>query len=314
MCALGVSYCIQPGDVCDRSTDCCTGFCDKGTGATAGICKSLSTTGSGGCTQDGIVCSGCTNCCSRVCAPYGPSGVSICQPAGGCRVAADLCRTASDCCGGDPTSGQAGAGRVQCNFASGVEPPLGTCENPNGCDVEGDVCGLQTGTNTCGNARHDCCDCLPPKINCCKPDRLGVPRCYGGSTGQCPGGYTGTEPCCISAGQRCAFSAECCGGTPCVPDVSGVLRCLAPSDGGPTCVASGDSCTATADCCTGLLCNIVPGSPFGTCGVSSGGTCALFGQACSKKVPCCDSVSVTCVDNTTLGACTGANPCSCLDL
>src|SRR6185436_11663581 len=104
---------------------------------------------------------GCTNCCSRVCAPYPVSGVSICQPAGGCRVTSNLCQKDSDCCGGDPASGQAGAGNVQCNLSPGVSPPLGTCANPSGCDVEGAVCGLMAG-NACGNSRHDCCDCLPP--------------------------------------------------------------------------------------------------------------------------------------------------------
>src|SRR4029077_9596402 len=101
-------------------------------------------------------------------------------------------------------------------------PPVGTCSNPNGCDPDGDVCGLKVGNNTCGNAREDCCDCLPPKVDCCKPDLNGVPRCYGGSTQQCPNGYTGVAPCCILPGGTCAFAGECCGRLPCLPDGNGV--------------------------------------------------------------------------------------------
>ena len=41
----------------------------------------------------------------------------------------------------------------------------------------------------------------------------------------------------------------------------GVLRCLAPTDGGVTCVPGGGTCTATGDCCTGLMCNVAPGAP-----------------------------------------------------
>ncbi len=338
-CALGSSYCIQPDDVCYRSTDCCTGLCEIPVGGKAGTCKTLKTTGSGGCVQDGIACSGCNNCCSRVCAPYGLSGVKICQPASGCRVVNNLCRNDSDCCGA-AGSGLPGDGNVQCVLAAGVTPSLGTCANPNGCNPQGNVCGLKT--NSCGNAREDCCDCMPPKAQCCKADSLGVPRCYGGSTGACPTGYTGKAPCCISSGQRCAFSAECCDGTPCVPDVGGVLRCLAPTPGGTTCVASGNSCTSTGDCCAGLLCNITPGAPYGRCAVppmtpapvpvspdggttgpapNDGGTdtspppppppvCAMYGQACSSTVSCCNNIPCGAPGGTG-DPCGGQTGCRC---
>ena len=38
-------------------------------------------------------------CCSRACAPWGPTGVLVCQPASGCNVVGDLCTSDSDCCG-----------------------------------------------------------------------------------------------------------------------------------------------------------------------------------------------------------------------
>src|SRR5262249_11545468 len=146
-----------------------------------------------------------------------------------------------------------------------VSPPLGTCRNPNGCQPRGNICGRKDGGNFCGrNAREDCCDCPPPKFNCCKPDSVGIFRCFGGGSPKCKTGYDGTPDCCIPAGERCQFSAECCGSVPCVPDAQGVLRCLAKPDGGVACVAEGGACTTTGDCCRGLTCNITPGHTFGT--------------------------------------------------
>lgn len=267
-CSLAVSYCIQTGDLCYRGADCCTGNCQIRAGRTAGVCAEIVTTGSGSCSKDGTVCQNCTTCCSALCAPFAKTGVKICQPASGCRVTNNLCRQSSDCCGGDPSSGLPGAGNVTCSLADGIDPPLGTCRNPQSCNPQGGICGLKSGaTLACTNAREDCCECIPPKWQCCKPDSIGVPRCYGGSTTNCPTGYTGKEPCCLHAGDRCTFSAECCGGAPCVPDSRGVLRCMArPDAGDPLCVASGGACTATFDCCAGLTCNVAPGAPAGICG------------------------------------------------
>jgi hypothetical protein len=56
-------------------------------------------------------------------------------------VTNNLCRTNLDCCGGDPTLVSEGAGSVTCELAAGISPPLGTCRNPMGCQVRGNVCG-----------------------------------------------------------------------------------------------------------------------------------------------------------------------------
>jgi hypothetical protein len=169
---------------------------------------------------------------------------------------------------------------VTCNLISGTDPPIGTCSNPNGNQPEGNVCGDDV------NARHDCLGCASPKIQCCKLDGLGVPRCYGTpGSGDCATGYTGAPGCCIAAGQTCSFSSECCDGVPCVPDSSGVLRCAAQ-----TCVAASGVCTATGDCCAGLQCEIPIGGASGVCkspGGSDGGTCALGGQSCGDQTACC---------------------------
>ncbi len=128
--------------------------------------------------------------------------------------------------------------------------------------------------------------------------------------------------CCRQAGQTCNTSAECCGLTPCVPDSTGALHCLAPKpDGGIACSAAGGACTATGDCCTGMVCNVTPGLGRGTWGAppSSGaggsgggadaGVCALYGQACNAATPCCNNVQ--CTYSPTNSACDGNTGCTC---
>jgi hypothetical protein len=266
-------------------------------GMMAGTCAVLMTTGSGGCQMDGEPCMGCGNCCSRTCAPT-VTGAHACTPASGCRLIGDLCTKDADCCGG-ANHGLPGAGTVTCNIAAGTTPPVGTCSNPTGCDPEGDVCGLAQGTNTCGNSRHDCCNCMPPKINCCKIDRSGVPRCY-------------TIGACIPSGGVCTNSSECCMGLPCVPDNAGVLHC------GTACIPPGGVCTATSDCCQGLTCNVPGGKTSGTCGTvqvpTDGGVimCPLIGQSCSTTNPCCTGLN--CSPPTGTGTCAaGEMDCTCVN-
>src|SRR5262249_12136512 len=136
------------------------------------------------------------------------------------------------------------------------------------------------------NAREDCAGCMPPKVQCCKEDSLGVARCYGGSTDQCPTGYTGTPPCCIAAGDACTFSSERCGRAPRVPRSNGKVLC------GTMCIRENGVCTATGDCCTGLICDAPTGAPAGVCKnpaptPTDGGVCALGGQSCGDSQACC---------------------------
>jgi hypothetical protein len=336
---LSASYCIQTGDVCYRGSDCCSGLCNTSGAGTAGVCGELSTTGAGNCAKDGTVCEDCTNCCSALCLPFARTGVKICQPASGCRVTNNLCIKDKDCCGGDSTSGLPGAGNVTCQLADNVSPALGVCRNPLGCNPQGGICGLKNSTGpACTNAREDCCDCQPPKWQCCKPDSIGVPRCYGGSTTDCPTGYTGQEPCCIHGGDVCTFSAECCGGVPCVPGADGQLRCMNRPDGGDVvCVPSAGVCTSTSDCCAGLTCNITPGQPTGLCGSppviqpptgdggiapagdaatdvpSTPGICALPSQSCSDALSCCDNVPCNAPGYTGQACAAGQQGCSCYE-
>jgi len=230
---------------------------------------------------------------------------------GGCRIPGDVCQQWSDCCGG-PGSMALGEGEVICAPIAGTDPPIGSCTKPSGCDPEGNVCGLDV------NARQDCFGCMSPKVQCCKLDALGVPRCYGGSTVQCPSGYTGMPPCCIAAGNECTFSSECCGGVPCVPDSTGKLRCS-----NLMCIPENGVCTATGDCCAGLVCDVPVGQPSGTCknpappppgdaGVNApdAGVCALGGQSCGDSTACC--VGYTCFNAGGTAPCApGQTDCTC---
>ncbi len=119
-CALSVSWCIQNGDICANPDDCCGGMCNATEGGTLGTCAQP-VVGGTYCSSgiDGTVCSGCNECCSRLCAPYGPTGVKVCQPASGCHVNGDLCRKNSDCCGGEG-SGLPGDGNVTCVLMEGT--------------------------------------------------------------------------------------------------------------------------------------------------------------------------------------------------
>jgi hypothetical protein len=326
-CASGIcsnpSYCVQKGDACKDATQCCTGTCNKATGATWGTCGEAPP-GPTYCSEvDGMVCTDCTACCSRVCAPYGLTGVKICQPAEGCHVVGDLCRRNEDCCGSAGT-GLPGAGNVTCEIAPGAT--IGICRNPLSCNPEGAVCHYKSAA-VCGtsSARADCCDGLGAGSGVCRPDKLGVPRCYGG------------EPC-HKTGETCADSSGCCDGTPCVPDATGVLRC-----GTGVCIPVTGPCTVDADCCVGGTCTVPLGSVKGTCtpvppppGSDAGTdasttdallpdgaiadtaspdtatppTCSLYGQSCKADGDCCSGVPCTSPTGT---ACAGATGCTCRD-
>ena len=275
--------CANIGEICYTATDCCTGVCNIPEGLTAGTCGTIEVTGAGGCLVAGLPCTDLTQCCSRMCVPTS-TGISVCQVTSGCRLQGELCTETSDCCPGPEQSSQYGL--MECGIMEGTDPPIGRCRNPTGCNPVGNVC---KGEGV--NAPADCCDCLPPKFQCCHPDGSGVWRCAGGSSGPCPRGYDGTPGCCIPAGGQCSFSSECCEGRPCVPDDQGVLRC-----GATQCVPAGGVCTSTTDCCAGLTCVIEPGQSTGVCmgetpttdgGVPDGGVCALPGQHCTTSADCC---------------------------
>jgi hypothetical protein len=293
------SFCIQKGDACANASDCCGGICNKAAGAALGVCAEP-TGGATYCSQgiDGTLCDGCNGCCSRLCAPFGPTGVKVCQPASGCHVNGDLCRKDSDCCGAKGT-GLPGDGNVICEITSGQA--IGICRNPMGCNPEGDVCHFKNYACSISSARNDCCAAVG-NSGVCQLDPLGVPRC------------NGLGNMCRKSGETCASNDDCCNKVPCVPDAMGQLRCLEASDaGGPVCSPLGGACSITGDCCTGYICIEAPGSTSGKCGVYTppppstpdaatppppydGGSvgCALYGQACKATTDCCGGIPCTC--------------------
>jgi hypothetical protein len=307
------SFCNQPGDACLKGTDCCGGNCTILAGKLVGTCGDPPK-GNANCNlSDGMLCAGSAQdggvvindgglpacgggCCSRLCAPYGPTGVLVCQPASGCHVVGDLCTQDGDCCGSVGLPG--GSGKpVTCD----IQPPfaVGICVNPQGCKPDGDVCKL---ANSSCNASCDCCSGNCENKDTCKPDSLGVPRCAAEQ--------------CVMAGGSCASSANCCNGMPCVPN---------PVDGGMPpyicspvfCVQACGECTVNADCCPGETCIEQIGSAKGICGPcggpdggvggggagggmggvggggaggTDGGPCSLYGQECMSDSDCCNGV------------------------
>jgi hypothetical protein len=225
--------------------------------------------GGGACSDAGIklvdgglpACGG--PCCSRDCAPYGLTGVLICQPASGCHVVGDTCKSDNECCGSanlpnGPTK------PVTCEKTGNY--PVGVCRNPIGCKPDGDICKLKG--SSC-NASCDCCSGNCQNQDTCHQDILGVPRCSGP---------------CQDAGGACASSANCCG-KPCVPDNDGGYTCVPTS-----CQSCGLSCSITADCCPGMSCL------SGKCGPCQDGgmpPCAQYGQLCNTGSDCCNGVPCT---------------------
>src|SRR2546429_473768 len=174
----GTASHIAATQPCQSSAACCGGNCSNGT------CQPLSTS----CKTAGNPCTAAADCCSRLC-----TGGTCALGASYCIQPGDVCYHSTDCCSGF------------CSIASGAT--AGTCQTPNGCQPRGGLGGIKNGTNQCGNAREDCCDCQEPKWQCCRADSLGIPRCFGGSTSLCPKGYDSTNPqCCLAGGQQCKFS------------------------------------------------------------------------------------------------------------
>jgi hypothetical protein len=327
LCSAGTcqasSFCGQGGDSCATSADCCTQTCTIAAGATLGTCGASPPGGPANCgVVDGQLCGGSAPdggvvlngsglpscggpCCSRSCAPWGPTGVLVCQPASGCHVVGDLCTQDSDCCGSAGLPGGSGKG-VTCVITAPAT--VGVCRNPMGCKPDGDVCKLKT--MSC-NSSCDCCSGNCETQDTCKQDNMGVPRCAAAQ--------------CVDVGGACATSANCCSGMPCVPN---------PVDGGTpqfvcsgtACVSACGACTDNADCCSGTSCVVAPGSTHGICGPCGGGTgndggpggpggdgggtgspdggggsgapdaggsgptCALYGQLCTTASQCCNNV------------------------
>jgi hypothetical protein len=324
-CVLQSSFCIQTNDICVNNNDCCTGLCSSEIGDAAtggvGICVSPPNSGRSNCSgaADGTLCTNCGTCCSALCAPY-VTGLNVCQPANGCHVEGDLCRSAADCCGVDPNKPDAGdTTGVYCALAPGE--PVGYCTSPNGCRPLGDTCHFKNYTCSNSTKSDDCCAVPNPANKICALDPLGVPRCASGICVGSGGSCTNSLDCCSPDGGLCydIDGGPAVGCLPCVPSPDGGsgFVCAEPNDAGTYCRTNAQTCTVNADCCASLMCNVPPGSTVGSCepltpppppppadaGPTPDGsvidsstpppdapTCALYGQSCKANADCCNGV------------------------
>lgn len=297
-CANGAcqpsSWCAQTNDICASGADCCSGVCTVPTGQTVGTCGLPNITGN--CSQvDGMLCTPTSTgdggtcggaCCSRLCAPWGATGISVCQPATGCHVFNDTCKVDGDCCGSAALIEAGAPGPQNGGVATCVG---GYCTYPGSCAPNGDVCKLMTMSCT---AHQDCCAGNGNKNTACRADNVGVPRCASGCD---PDAGLGT------GGSACSTSADCCNGDPCVPNPHGTPPYICANT---TCVPSCSTCSTSADCCPGLSCingtcdpcggsvpdGGTPGDAGTTMGSDAGMTsCSQLGQLCGGDggLSCC---------------------------
>ena len=234
------SFCIQKGDLCARAEDCCTAVCTIATGKSVGVCGEPPS-GSSFCSDghEGTVCGDCNDCCSRLCAPYGPTGVKVCQPASGCHITGDFCRKDADCCGVEGTD-LPGSGHVYCEKAADSDPRH--LPQSDGLQSAGQRVSLQ-GLHVrlvLGARRLLRRSRRQGRRVRARP--LGIPRC------------NGLGDACRKSGDTCASSEDCCDDVPCVPGESGLLHCYGTPPGGPNCVPSTGACTINGDCCPGTTC------------------------------------------------------------
>jgi hypothetical protein len=335
-CVLQSSFCIQTNDICNNNNDCCTGLCsaDLGdAGGGVGVCVNPPNLGGSNCSgaADGTLCTSCGGCCSALCAPY-ITGVNVCQPAIGCHVVGDLCRSAADCCSADPNRPDAGdTTGVDC--VKGPGEPVGYCTGPNGCRPLGETCHLKNYSCSNSTKANDCCAIGGPSNKICAVDPLGVPRCASGVCVGSGGSCTNSLDCCLPDGGLCygvddAGVGVASGCLPCVPAPGGSgFVCAAPNDAGTYCRGDAQTCTVNADCCASLMCNIPPGGTVGSCkpistpppppadgGVSDSSipvdapTCALYGQSCTMSSDCCNGIP--CAIGSVLCA-AGQTGCTC---
>jgi hypothetical protein len=265
--------CNAYDDICYRGEDCCSGLCNT-TASFPGRCTKLTGGAAGSCDQGGTPCTGSSNCCSGRCADLG-SGVTVCQPSGGCRMTGDYCDANEDCCNINQLVAE--SQEINCNTYR--------CDLGGSCNPPGNLCGPKMNDNCCTES---------PQVkgsSVCKQDSNLIWRCFGGGANptQCPTGYDGTNPnCCIEMGQICQFKDQCCNLAPCVPDAGGILRCAAPEN---ACMPLGAGCSVNADCCDGRSCkDIVELGKVcadASCNSATCATCKSNGLACTADANCC---------------------------
>ena len=324
----GPPRCIQSGQPCDSTGQCCDGLwcqlpvADAG-GSPHGVCEA-------GCNQERGPCitgAGSPACCSGYQCTFGallctatPRGVGL-----AC-TSDNQCSAGLDCVGG---------------FCRQCHTQGGTCKNDGDCcagHCAGAMCACQPMGQTCTTSA-DCCARLACKGGTCQCGAQDAPCasdsdcCSGGvglSTGQnlvCTQGQC--EPigcfldgqtcaknsigrgglccdtcgsdgvCCARDGAACDATHSCCAGDICVAG-----KCAACHQDGTACAANGDCCTGHCEngmCCAsqGSLCGGALGGNIpccGTfeCGVQSQTCCLGGGAACTMDSDCCQALGSGC--------------------
>lgn len=289
--------CVEPGQACTSSGECCLGSCS------GGVCGNAAPTGPGTCNSSNPCphgqpcingyCQGCTDCTRDEHCP-GNRCVNGCCETGACGT------TDPNCTGVCPTVDCAGG---MCDLATG------TCctQDFQYCDAQTDCCsgfcivepgatsGMCARTGALGTACHLDSDCAPVGI------------CLSG-TCQCGAGGAsctmGTECCSQTCdangactpngdpGDPCRFTTDCRTGS-----------CVAINGCGGTCAGDQDCQSNPGSVCTGGRCCFDPrcanvcqgendcpnssqGCVSGTCCRQDNATCTTYTDCCSRN---CDA-------------------------
>jgi hypothetical protein len=242
---------------------------------------------------------------------FGTTSSTVCQPAGGCRIQGDTCRTNADCCGGSTVGSPnscplPGDGEVTCQIFDATRG-LGVCTKP-----QGQSCNPQTTTSSCipeGDVCH--CQLIDPAGFCWDS----------GNTCQNNNPNNPSKLPCKSLPSGCTVSgvnSNCCSNPgadkmTCRLDAVGVPRCFTVGNcsGSPdmcstSCVAAGMACATSADCCGGNVCIPNSSGQF-VCGTTS---CVMTGGKCTSTGDCCPGSGNVCIiqPGQTTGVCGNPNP------
>lgn len=145
--------CVDPGGICNLSSDCCVGTCVSNKCSSEGCtnsgypctsnsqcCTAMCNQKTCACLTNGESCENSINCCSQSCA----GGLCVCQSNGG------SCNANSQCCSGNCASGHCASNCLPvhsscydnsscCNFCSNYSCSL-ACNGPPCCLASGTQC------------------------------------------------------------------------------------------------------------------------------------------------------------------------------
>ncbi|OFX21088.1 MAG: hypothetical protein A2V77_11000 [Anaeromyxobacter sp. RBG_16_69_14] len=211
--------CIEPGQVCQFSDQCCNGqTCAPDTGDGMKLKCGGGGAGTFACTSFGASCTGPadTNCCSGLnCKAYGETGnfyaCLLTESSTTCKLTSGSCAGAGDCCSGTCTSGTCA------DFTNGSDTPSSCQGLDKTCTANGDCCAGTSCTISPG-ATSGKCQAAPVAVcgttgQSCSAT---IPCCS--ATDTCTNSVC-TPPGCGAADQVCDDSRPCCSGAYCVSGV-----------------------------------------------------------------------------------------------